>query len=90
MGSIRVITAASCCEYCAKSNPTMTYQEGTNPHSKSHNKGKRCTGFTFVGGVCYLKACEVKQVKDIVQIFKRHRDPSMVELNAISAYIKFQ
>lgn len=67
-GSQRVMTLASCCEVCNRRAGRTTEDLGRSPadlYTKSPLAGATaCTGFAYVGGVCFFKNCGVEGVKN--------------------------
>jgi hypothetical protein len=66
-GSIRAMTAASCCALCLQRSAVSSWEEFEN------YKGDKisCTGFAYANGACYFKNCDKSKVQRRV---KEHND----------------
>lgn len=71
IGAARAISAATCCEACAR---------------KTLESGKRCTGFTYYGGVCYLKNCDASKIQRQKTIWDEGGNARMRLSGALSGF----
>lgn len=72
IGAARAISAATCCEACAR---------------KTIESGKKCTGFTYYGGVCYLKNCEKEIIRRQKSVWEQGGTPKMRLAGALSGFV---
>lgn len=72
IGAARAISAATCCEACSR---------------KTAESGKQCTGFTYYGGVCYLKNCDMPTIRRQSAVWKQSGTPSMSLSGALSGFL---
>lgn len=70
IGAARAISAATCCEACARKS----------------QEGKQCTGFTYLGGVCYLKNCDPAAIRRQVAQFHGGGSVRMRLSGALTGY----
>lgn len=80
IGAARVISAATCCEACARKSIEL----------KEKGKSEQCTGFTYTSGVCYMKLCSDSITKQQVEIWRRgnERDRYTMKLNgAVTGFL---
>ena len=81
MGNIRLLSPASCCEVCSSSKNVKKKE------SNGEDVVKDCTGFTYVGGVCYLKSCSLSCIGNVIDSF-RNRPQQYFSAGATCAYFK--
>lgn len=79
MGSIRLLSPASCCEVCVQNRNISRIVAGLTVW-------KTCIGFTYVDGVCYMKSCPVSDIGKIISDFKKKKEDYLV-VGATCAYL---
>eukprot|EP00981_Chlorochromonas_danica_P000174 scaffold47_cov172-Ochromonas_danica.AAC.14 len=84
----RAISLASCCALC--NAITSRVNNGGQKSSPYQIDNKACSGFTFVGSVCYFKRCSSHDVHAAVQKARQAGGPPshMIEQGAVSVYWK--
>lgn len=84
IGHARAISAATCCEACARKTLELQEKAKLAPDGRP---GDACTAFTYTGGVCYLKNCDTQARRRQAHRWQENRR-GMVMPGAVSAYLK--